>query len=184
MGVLEWNAVSVAIANSRCLMYTTRRAILLLVGTLSIASCQTPRATDGISTTSMPATEAEIRERTSAFSAAVVRASASGWQSAEVSALADFYDAHTVVFPPRGATLRGRSALQSYWTRSADRKILEHNAVAERIDVSGQLATEHGQLRLTIQTANGPVVRDSATYVSYWRRSEDGRWRKRLDTWW
>ena len=165
-------------------MVHSQHRATLLAAVLCMASCQLPRTSHDSATTTLPASETEIRERTNAFSAAIMKASASGWQAAEVSAIADFYDEQTVVFPPRGDPLRGRSALQAYWTRSADRKILEHQAVAERIDVSGQLATEHGRLRTIVQIGNGAMTRDSATYVSYWRRGEDGQWRKRLDTWW
>ncbi len=161
--------------------------VLLLVGTVSLpgVSCRGPeRATPGLTPARVVALDAEIRARTRAFSAAVLRASAAGWAATEVSALADFYDEATVVFPPRGEPLRGRPALQQYWTRPAERRIVAHEAVAERIDVADRLATEHGRLRITVQVGTAPAVRDSATYISYWRRSADGRWRKQLDSWW
>ena len=126
----------------------------------------------------------EILERTSAFSKAVLSASASGWSAAQVAALAEFYDDETIVFPPRAATLRGRESLRSYWTRPAERRILEHSAIAERVDATNELATEYGKLRITYQVAEDPPARDSATYISYWRRGGDGLWRKQLDTWW
>jgi len=126
----------------------------------------------------------EILERTRAFSQAVLSASASGWSATQVTALADFYDEETIVFPPRGAPLRGRQSVWSYWTRPAERRIVEHAAVAERVDVTNELATEYGRLRITFQVGSASPTRDSATYVSYWRRGGDGIWRKQLDTWW
>ena len=139
--------------------------------------------------TDLPATTAatlrkEILDRTAAFSKAVLLASASGWSAAQVAALSEFYDDETIVFPPRGATLRGRESLRSYWTRPAENRILEHSAVAERVDATNELATEYGKLRITFQTAGRPPAKDSATYISYWRRGGDGIWRKQLDTWW
>jgi ketosteroid isomerase-like protein len=101
-----------------------------------------------------------------------------------VAALAEFYDDETIVFPPRGATLGGRQSMRSYWTRQSERRILEHSAVAERVDATHELATEYGKLRITSQVGGGPATRDSATYISYWRRGRDGVWRKQLDTWW
>lgn len=130
------------------------------------------------------ALEREILERTRAFSQAVIQASASGWSAKEVATLADFYSDETVVFPPRGPALRGREALRTYWTRSPDRRILEHAAIPERLDVSHALAAEHGKLRLTYQVGSAASIKDSATYVSHWRRDGDGIWRKQLDTWW
>jgi ketosteroid isomerase-like protein len=128
--------------------------------------------------------EEEIRARTAAFSRAIVAASASGWSAEAVARVADFYAADTVVFPPRSAPLRGRPALRAYWTRTPDRRILSHSATAERIDVSGTLATEWGTLTLLSQTGDAEPAEGSATYISIWRRDRGGVWRKLMDTWW
>jgi len=157
-------------------------AATMFVGADACAPSHSP--SDGSVPARVTELKKEIVERTRAFSQAVLSASASGWSATQVAALADFYDEETIVFPPRGEPLRGRQSVRSYWTRPAERRILEHAAVAERIDVANELATEYGRLRITFQVGSASPTRDSATYVSYWRRAGDGIWRKQLDTWW
>ena len=164
---------------ARAFLTITGFGVLLTSGCLS-----NPGKSQADNPATSAALESEILERTRDFSQAVVRASASGWSSKEVATLADFYSEETVVFPPRGPALRGRGALRTYWTRSPDRRILEHAAIPERLDVSYAVAAEHGKLRITLQVGSGASIRDSATYVSHWRRGGDGIWRKQLDTWW
>jgi ketosteroid isomerase-like protein len=136
----------------------------------------------GAAVDAAPAQE-DLRARTAAFSRAIVDASKAGWSAEAVDRIADFYATDTVVFPPRGEPLRGRPALTSYWTRSPERRILSHWAVAERIDVSDSLATEWGTLTIISQQGDGAPVRGTATYISIWLR-EEGVWRKQMDTWW
>jgi ketosteroid isomerase-like protein len=155
-------------------------ALLLSAGAHDAAGAQ---ATGTVAAVRASA-EGEIRARTAAFSQAIVAASASGWSAEEVARIAAFYAADTVVFPPRAGPMRGRAALTAYWTRSPDRRILSHAAIAERIDVSGDLATEWGTLTLASRQGDAAPVPGSATYISIWKRGEDGVWRKVMDTWW
>ena len=127
--------------------------------------------------------EDEILARTRAFSQAIVEASGSGWSPEAVARIADFYADDTVVFPPRGEPMRGRVALANYWSRPAERRMLAHSAIAERVDVSGDLATEWGTLATTTQQGSATPVQGKATYISIWTR-RDGVWRKQMDTWW
>lgn len=127
--------------------------------------------------------EAEILARTKQFSQAIVEASRSGWSPHTVARIADFYAEDTVVFPPRGDPMRGRAALATHWSRPAERRMLAHAATAERVDVSGDLATEWGTLTITTQQGSATPVQSKATYISIWTR-QGGVWRKQMDTWW
>ena len=149
---------------------------------IGLASC-TALGVESAPVVSAVTLRAQIEARTAAFSRAIVEASAAGWSAESVSRIAAFYADDTIVFPPRGDPIRGAAAITAYWTRSPDRRILVHSAIADRIDVSGNLATEYGRLRTVSQVAGSDPVEGSATYVSVWRRV-DGRWRKGLDTWW
>ena len=82
----------------------------------------------------------------------------------------------------RGGPLRGRQAQASYWG-SRDKQFLSHSAIADRIDVSGDLATEWGTLTITTKQADAAPVEGKATYISIWTR-RDGVWHKQIDTWW
>lgn len=152
--------------------------LLLVAGLPDAAIAQTS------GTAAATSAQDEVRARTAAFSRAIVAASGSGWSAEAVARIADFYAADTVVFPPRGAPMRGRPALATYWTRTPDRRMLSHSAIAERIDVSGNLATEWGTLSVTSQQGDAAPVQGSATYISIWLRGADGVWRKLMDTWW
>lgn len=101
-----------------------------------------------------------------------------------MDALADFYTETSTVFPPRGEPLRGRDAIRRYWTRPLENRILSHSIQIERLDVSSDLAAEHGRIVLNVQTGSAAPAEYAARYVSVWGRDRDGCWRKHLDTWW
>lgn len=70
----------------------------------------------------------------------------------------------------------------TYWA-SRDRQFLTHTAIADRIDVSGDLAAEWGMLTITTKKGTNAPVEGKATYVSIWTK-RDGVWRNQMDTWW
>jgi ketosteroid isomerase-like protein len=155
--------------------------VLLTCAAGPVTACATDASAQKVASPSVAGDE--ILARTKEFSQAIVEASGSGWSPEAVARIADFYAEDTVVFPPRGEPLRGRAALATYWSRSADRLMLAHSAIAERVDVSGDLATEWGKLIITTQQGSAEPVQGEATYVSIWTR-RNGVWRKQMDTWW
>ena len=48
----------------------------------------------------------------------------------------------------------------------------------------GDLAADHGTFTLTFQVGANPPEEGTSTFVSVWRRGDDGKWRKHLDSWW
>lgn len=153
--------------------------VAVAVGLLS--GCSVPTVASPVAP--RDAAQDELRGRTAAFSRAIVEASGSGWSPEAVARIADFYASDTVVFLSRGEPLRGRAALLTYWSRPPERRMLAHSAIAERIDVSGDLATEWGILSITSQQGDAAPVQSTATYISIWTRQE-GVWRKLMDSWW
>jgi uncharacterized protein (TIGR02246 family) len=117
------------------------------------------------------------------FSSAVVRASASAWAKTEVEALVNIYTDDAILFPPKGEPIKGREAIRAFWTRTADRRILEHSIKTERADMSGDLLTEHGRFTAVFQSGGNTPERSSANFISVWKRGADGIWRKHLDCW-
>ena len=156
-------------------------SILLVAVAGGISCCSATRNAPAL--ISEARVQDELRSRTAAFSRAIVEASASGWPPHAVARIADFYADDTVVFPPRGETMRGRATQVTHWTRPSQRQILAHSAVAERIDVSGDLATEWGTLSVTFKEGDAAPVETTSRYISIWTR-RDGVWRKQMDTWW
>lgn len=47
----------------------------------------------------------------------------------------------------------------------------------EHVEVSGDLAVESGSLVLILQPKGGPVMTDSAKFVTVWKRQGDGSWK-------
>lgn len=156
------------------------KGLTILVAAAIVSGCAGTRGASQV----VPQTfaQSEIRERTAAFSEAILAASRSGWSKDAVSKVADFYAPDAVVFPPRGETMRGRLAV-AHWTRLPQRQILAHSAIAERIEVSGNLATEWGTLRVTFKEGDAVAKEVSSKYISIWTRS-GGVWRKQMDSWW
>ncbi|HXG71768.1 MAG TPA: DUF4440 domain-containing protein [Gemmatimonadaceae bacterium] len=178
-------------------MEVSGRALGTAIGVVVLASIQFACAAtrvQGDQSASTPAAlevsadrlRAELDARGRAYSAAVVRASASGWAAPQVDSLAAFYTDSTILFPPKGDPIRGRDAIRQYWTRSPDRKILAHAIRIERVDVgtSADLAADHGRVELTAQQGGAEPTVFRLTYISVWRREADGQWRKHLDSWW
>ncbi len=155
--------------------------LILTVAAAAITGCTGARGAPQV--VAQVSAQDELRSRTASFSRAIVAASRSGWSAKAVSQIADFYAHDTVVFPPRGETMRGRAAQVTHWTRPAHRQILAHSAIAERIDLSGDLATEWGTLRVTFKEGNAAATESASKYISIWTR-QDGVWRKQMDTWW
>lgn len=130
------------------------------------------------------AASAALSARADQFSQAVVRASASEWSTAELDMLTNFYTEEAVLFPPKGDAIRGREAVRRYWTRTPERKILQHSIRTERVDIDGALAADHGTFAATYQTGSEAPTNETANFISVWRRGPDGVWRKQLDSWW
>lgn len=160
--------------------------ILVLASACAPPREHTNRQPSTISSTAALNVRIELEARGSAFSAAVVRASSSGWAAPQIDSLAAFYTDSTIIFPPRGEPIRGRDAVRQYWTRPTDRRILAHAIHIERVEASesGDLAAEYGQPEIVAQQGADSAAAGRATYISVWRRDRDGVWRKHLDSWW
>lgn len=160
-------------------MVYSRLSLLIIVAILATACASAGRRDAAPS-----AGREEIDALAVRFSAAVVRASASGWAAAEVDALTALYSDDAILFPPRGEPIEGRAAIRAYWTRTPDRRILEHKVVPARVEIDRTLATEYGHFELTSVAGDAEPTQGRANYISVWKRDETGNWRKQLDSWW
>lgn len=73
---------------------------------------------------------------------------------------------------------KGRAAIDQHgqaFFESVD--IKDAVITTEHVEVSGDLAVESGSLVLTLQPKGGPVMTDSAKFVTVWKRQGDGSWK-------
>ena len=73
---------------------------------------------------------------------------------------------------------KGRAAIEKHgreFFQGVD--IKDAIITTEHVEVSGDLAVESGSLVLTLQPKGGPVMTDSAKFVTVWKRQGDGSWK-------
>jgi uncharacterized protein (TIGR02246 family) len=116
----------------------------------------------------------EVRQAEIAFDRAVA--------AGDVEAFADSIAEDAVFY---GATkLVGRDAVVAAWQPFFDPDSgLSLRWGPDEVDVSasGDLAVSRGEYRLTRIAEDGSVSVGVGTFVTVWKRSEDGRWRAKLD---
>jgi uncharacterized protein (TIGR02246 family) len=88
----------------------------------------------------------------------------------------NFYAPDAVVMAPNMSALRGRDAIQQFWTGflasgSVDLALTSTNVTQPSSDV----AVETGRYDLSLRPASGQAIKDAGKYVVLWKKS-DGRW--------
>jgi len=88
----------------------------------------------------------------------------------------NFYAPEAVVMAPNLPALRGRDAIQQFWTGflasgSVDLALTSTNVTQPSSDV----AVETGRYDLSLRPASGQAIKDAGKYVVVWKKS-NGRW--------
>jgi uncharacterized protein (TIGR02246 family) len=88
----------------------------------------------------------------------------------------NFYAPDAVVMAPNMPPLRGRDAIQQFWTGflasgSVDLALTSTNVTQPSSDV----AVETGRYDLSLRPASGQAIKDAGKYVVLWKKS-NGRW--------
>ena len=88
----------------------------------------------------------------------------------------NFYAPDAVVMAPNMPALRGRDAIQQFWTGflasgSVDLALTSTNVTQPSSDV----AVETGRYDLSLRPASGQAIKDAGKYVVVWKKS-NGRW--------
>jgi ketosteroid isomerase-like protein len=81
-------------------------------------------------------------------------------------------------------TLEGREAVVNGWAPFLDEDsglTLRWNPTDVEVAASGDLGVSRGDYRMTQISEDGSVSVGVGSYVTVWRRSEDGAWRAALD---
>jgi len=146
----------------------------LTMGLLGLAMVAAAACNCGPKQPDMAALEDEVRQADIAFDRAVAEGDLESF-----AALV----AEDAVFFGSGLT-EGRDAVVADWAPLFDEDSgtnLSWTPLAVEVASSGDLAVSRGDFRLTTTAEDGTVTVRGGSYVSAWRRSDDGRWRAILD---
>jgi ketosteroid isomerase-like protein len=132
----------------------------------------------GRAQTPVPGTAADVEQITrvaAEFSQRYIRGDAKG--------MAELYTESGVIFPSGRPMIRGRRAIQDYWTLPPNVKVLEHKTTADSVIVSGNTAYDYGTFRAVNSRDGQAAPPGYGKYVIVWQRQADGRWLMHLDIW-
>jgi uncharacterized protein (TIGR02246 family) len=90
--------------------------------------------------------------------------------------VSNFYALDAVLMAPNMPALRGRDAIQQFWTGllatgSVDLALTSTNVTQPSSDV----AIETGRYDLSLRPASGQAIKDAGKYMVLWKKS-NGRW--------
>lgn len=117
-----------------------------------------------------------------AMLAAANRAFSAAYVAGDAAGVAALYTEDAMLIPP-GRTVRGRGAIQRYFTAPPGRRQLDHRLTTEEQWIDGATATEFGTWFSVTQREGVPPDTASERYLLVWKRERDGRWRMQVDMW-
>lgn len=120
------------------------------------------------------ADSAAIAENARAFSAAFVRN--------DVTALGELYTEDAMLLPSQ-REVRGRAAIERYWTRGPNQQQVAHSLRTESMLQDRNMIVEVGTWTSTTQRADSTPVTAAGRYLVVWVRGADARWRMQYDMW-
>jgi ketosteroid isomerase-like protein len=86
-------------------------------------------------------------------------------RSGNAAALANDYADDAVLMPPNLPAMRGRAAIQQFWSGFMAAGKIDVTLTPEKVLSSGDLATDAGKYDLTITPANGAPIHDVGKYA-------------------
>lgn len=135
---------------------------------ISRSACAQPRRSESADRAAIAATARE-------FSARYMRGDAAGMTA--------LYTEDGVIFPGGRPMIRGREAIQQYWTMPPGVQMVEHQTVSDSVVIVGNTAYDWGTFHSRVSRDDEPGNRGYGKYVIVWRRGDDGQWRMHLDIW-
>ena len=105
------------------------------------------------------------------------------YMDGDAAAMTAFYTEDAVIFPTNSHHIRGKEAIQRYWTLPPGRTITHHKLSPTEIVISDSMASDFGVYEVSGvngDVAWGPV---QGKYVVVWKLGVDGDWRMYLDMW-
>jgi ketosteroid isomerase-like protein len=153
---------------------TRWRAIPILV--LIMLACSGVRSGAQRTAASDPARDIAAIGRVGAeFSQRYMRGDARG--------MAELYTENGMIFPGGRPIIRGRQAIEAYWTLAPGVKVVEHKTTADSIIVVGNTAYDYGTFRSRNSRDGQPGNPGYGKYVIVWQKQSNGAWLMHLDIW-
>lgn len=113
---------------------------------------------------------------------AAARAFSAAYVSDDTASLGQLYADSAVLLPPN-REVRGRPAIQRYFTRGANQRRLSHMMRSERLTIFGDVAVDVGTWTAMNQRGEESPVTSLERYLLVWVRESDGQWRMLYDMW-
>jgi ketosteroid isomerase-like protein len=117
--------------------------------------------------------EEGIAETRAAFIAAL--------RQGDAAAASAVYADDATLLPPSAELLRGRDAINAFWSAGIEAGISELELDALELECDGSLAYEIGLYALRLQPADGGTVVDRGKYVLVHTQQADGSWRRAVE---
>jgi len=116
-------------------------------------------------------TRTAIDQINASFSAAVRRSDGVG--------LGAVYTTNAQIFPPNGASRRGKADIQAFWQGALDMGIAAADLETVEFEEDGDTAWEVG--KGVLKAKDGQII-DEVKYIVIWKR-EHGAWKWHRDIW-
>ena len=114
--------------------------------------------------------------------AAASREFSARYERGDAAGQAALYADDAVILPPGRAAIRGRSAIQAYWTLAPGQRVLAHRVTADSVLMDGGAAYDWGTYTVRGER-NGEPYAGGGKYLIVWRQDRSGAWRMQLDMW-
>lgn len=115
--------------------------------------------------------------------AAIAKEFSARYMRGDAAGMTALYTDDGVIFPGGRPMIRGREAIQQYWTMPPGVKMVEHQTVSDSIVIVGNTAYDWGTFHSRVSRNGEAGNRGYGKYVIVWRRGDDGQWRMHLDIW-
>jgi ketosteroid isomerase-like protein len=100
----------------------------------------------------------------------------------DYQAVANLYSEDAHIFPTGKKIISNREAIEAYWNRGRESKIIYHKILPEEIQVIGNAAYDFGYYEGTTRNADGSEISWRGKYVILWKKVK-GNWKMYVDIW-
>jgi ketosteroid isomerase-like protein len=101
----------------------------------------------------------------------------------DAKGMANIYTENGVIFPGGRPMIKGRQAIEAYWTLAPGVTVVEHKTTADSVIIVGNTAYDYGTFIARNARDGQPGNLGYGKYVIVWQRQTDGRWLMHLDIW-